>query len=75
MQQSVEVTDQTFICSLVSLMPIDSFITQKYESLKYEKNNEPTQAARPAKTGSNLSVESIGATTDADVSIATEPEP
>ena len=55
--------------------PNDLFTTQKKESLKYEKNIDPTQADRVANTGSTPNSKTIGAEIDADVNIATVPDP
>ena len=62
-------------CSLASLKPKDLFTTQNIESLKYEKKTEPTQADKVANTGLTPRDNTIGAEIDADVSIATVPDP
>lgn len=74
-QAIVEVIEYPFICSLASSIPIVLFTTQKNESLKYEKNNEPIHADNVANVGSTPKDPVIGAAIDAAVNIATVPDP
>lgn len=74
-QAIVDITEYPPICSLASVRPKDLLTTQKNESLKYEKNREPTQAESVANTGLTPKGIIIGAAIDAAVSMATVPEP